>query len=136
MTTLKLKDHRPMTLGLKNRNLLNIRYSEKNPWKGQIGSNKGFAVFEKYCFGYRAAYKILLKYRKRHLRTIQEIVYTWCPDDTAAAYVTYICDKLKCSADFQPTTLYDYTILLHYMSYFESGYSAGTDYILKSIIIR
>ena len=68
------------SIAYRNRNPLNIRYSEKITWQGQDKSYKGtFVRFNRFSMGYRAAVKILRSYHLRDIRSIRDIVRTWAP---------------------------------------------------------
>lgn len=70
---------RKKTLGVRNNNPLNIRYSPLNSWKGQTGSNRGFCTFSTMDYGFRAALVLLRNYVRRGLNTPALIVKTWAP---------------------------------------------------------
>ncbi|WP_415721586.1 virion protein [Photobacterium ganghwense] len=65
--------------GIRNNNPLNIEYSTRNNWRGQIGSDGRFSIFENDKWGFRAAARILRSYQKRGINTIHGIVYTFAP---------------------------------------------------------
>ena len=66
--------------GWRNNNPLNIEYSPRNRWRGQVGSDGRFAIFTSREYGYRAALVILRNYQRRyHLLTLTEIIGRWCP---------------------------------------------------------
>lgn len=68
------------TRGMRNKNLLNIRYNAGNAWQGQVGSDGAFAVFQSYEMGIRAAVKLLQTYKQVHgLHTVRQIVSRWAP---------------------------------------------------------
>lgn len=92
-------DKRPR--GLRNNNPLNI-VSSKSVWKGQIGvDHAGFCVFESMYYGIRAAYYLSLKYVLVHkVKNIGAFIRRWCPDDTAPAYISFVCDFLNRSRSY------------------------------------
>lgn len=65
--------------GWRNNNPLNIEYSPRNRWRGQVGSDGRFAIFSSREYGYRAALKILRNYRRYGLETLTELIGRWCP---------------------------------------------------------
>ena len=71
--------HFERTIAYRNRNPLNIRYSSKVKWQGQVGMEQGFVKFSGFSFGYRAAVKILRSYHLRGIRSIRKIIETWAP---------------------------------------------------------
>lgn len=77
------------------KNPVNIRYSQSNSWKGQIGKGRGFVEFDSYESGYRAAYILLKNYIGKHKRnTLSKIAYRFAPpseNDTEG----YIADISK-----------------------------------------
>ena len=78
------------SIAYRNRNPLNIRYSEKITWQGQDKSYKGtFVRFNRFSMGYRAAVKILRSYHLRRIRTLGAISETWAPrsENNTVAYI-------------------------------------------------
>ena len=66
--------------GWRNNNPLNIEYSPRNRWRGQVGSDGRFAIFSSREYGYRAALVILRNYQRRYgLWSLTEIICRWCP---------------------------------------------------------
>lgn len=66
--------------GWRNNNPLNIEYSPRKRWRGQVGSDGRFAIFSTREYGYRAALVILRNYQRRyHLLTLTELIGRWCP---------------------------------------------------------
>ncbi|PSU03740.1 virion protein [Photobacterium ganghwense] len=65
--------------GIRNKNPLNIEYSTRNKWRGQVGSDGRFSIFEHDKWGFRAAARILRSYQKRGINTIHSIVHTFAP---------------------------------------------------------
>ena len=97
-----------MTLADKNNNPLNIRVSKAN-WIGKKGEYKGFVSFENKIFGYRAAFKTLLSYRRIHgLKTIRTIIHRWCPEGDGAnkpeEYITFVSQQANINPDKELTT--------------------------------
>lgn len=84
------------TLGQKNRNPLNIRFSPRNKWTGSVGQNKGFVVFRSMDYGYRAALKLLSNYVKNGYNTISSVISRWAPEseNDTDAYIKTVCSKL------------------------------------------
>lgn len=90
-----------MTLGCRNRNPLNIRWSAKNKWQGQTGQCKGFCVFSSTKFGYRAALMLLRNYVRSGCDSIQAIISRWAPEseNNVDAYVKSVCASIGCSPE-------------------------------------
>lgn len=88
--------------GIRNNNPLNIRYVEKNRWKGRV-VNKKDPQFEEFClmtYGYRAAFLILHKYMTLYnLRTPFQICARWAPigdNNNPSAYAKFVCNRMGC----------------------------------------
>lgn len=86
-----MKEHKD-TIGFKNCNPLNIRYSSRNNWRGQVGEHKGFCVFSHESWGFRAAYKLITNYISQGYNTIEKIVTRWAPptENDTESYIKYI----------------------------------------------
>jgi len=67
------------TLGERNNNLLNIRYSSANDWLGQIGENKGFAVFSNPILGLRAGDILTKNYGAQGYNTVDKFINKYAP---------------------------------------------------------
>ncbi|WP_053062459.1 hypothetical protein, partial [Photobacterium aquae] len=65
--------------GIRNNNPLNIEFSTRNNWRGQVGSDGRFSIFEDDKWGFRAGARILRSYQKRGINTIHSIVHTFAP---------------------------------------------------------
>lgn len=78
-------------------NPLNIRYSEKNEWLGQIGERNGFCVFSEEKYGWRAGFVLLKNYHKKGFRTVSQIIHRFAPasENPTSSYVSFVCDKLQ-----------------------------------------
>ena len=86
-----------VSLGYRNNNPLNIRFSPMNVWKGQTGCNKGFCVFDTKVFGYRAAFVLLHNYVKRGYDTVSEIISRWAPEseNNTKNYIRVVVDHFN-----------------------------------------
>jgi len=67
--------------GIRNNNPLNIEYSKRNKWRGQVGSDGRFCIFDDDKWGFRAATRVLRSYQRRGINTIQSIVHTFAPSN-------------------------------------------------------
>jgi hypothetical protein len=87
--------------GIRNNNPLNIVWSSVNPWNGQTGSDGRFSIFDKPENGIRACAKILDRYAKRGIITIQKIIETWAPasENNVQAYVNHVSQLMGRSAN-------------------------------------
>lgn len=123
-------------------NPLNIRYSVKNDWKGQIGERNGFCVFSEEKYGWRAGFILLKNYYKKGFRTITQIVHRFAPasENPTSSYVSFVCDKLQqlgyeaYGVEFKDAALdlaNDMVVidLLLVMSMFETGQKQQSNYI-------
>lgn len=111
-------------IGYKNNNPLNIRYSSRNNWIGQIGERSGFCVFDTPTNGIRAAMVNLKSYRKSGYVTIADIVSRWAPptENDTANYIDFVCKKLQRNqSDEIAQTSADYIALLQAMCIMEIG---------------
>jgi hypothetical protein len=101
--------HRQPSLGERNRNPLNIRYSPANRWKGlsaRTSNVDGFCCFDNVVFGYRAAIVLLLNYYNKHnCRTPEQIIRRWAPptENDTELYIACVCGR----ADVRRTQVLD-----------------------------
>ena len=97
------------TRGYINRNPLNIRYSERNKWVGQIGHDSGgFCKFSAFIYGIRAAVLIIKKYIERGDNTIPKIISKWAPEteNLTTKYIQFVMQKTRIAADTK-LSIYD-----------------------------
>lgn len=104
-------------------NPLNIRYSRVNNWQGQTGRTKGFCNFSdvKYCI--RAAFKILMSYRRRGVKSYREIIYAYAPpsENNTENYLRFVCQQLDENSFSVPNSLYQFACLIRVMAIFEGN---------------
>lgn len=85
--------------GIRNNNPLNIRYNQRNCWKGQTGTDGQFCKFSAPKFGVRAAVKILQKYAGLNSKlTISDIINKWAPrsdGNNTDAYIATVCKAMN-----------------------------------------
>ena len=123
-------------------NPLNIRYSAKNEWLGQIGHRNGFCVFSEEKYGWRAGFVLLKNYYKKGFRTVSQIIHRFAPasENPTSSYVSFVCDKLEqlgyeaYGVEFKDAQLdlgNDMVVvdLLLVMSIFETGERVQSNYI-------
>lgn len=119
------------TLGIRNNNPLNIRYSPCNKWQGQTGCNKGFCTFDTIEYGIRAALVLLRNYVRRGLCTPRLIISNWAPsneNDTES----YINNCLyPWHPDHRLSTIEDISILCSAMAYYESRYEISPSDVIS-----
>lgn len=85
-----------MTRGIRNNNPLNIRYVERNRWRGRvlIKKDNAFEEFISMDYGFLAAFKLLQRYiEKKHLTTPTAIISTWAPsnENNTRKYIQDVC---------------------------------------------
>lgn len=86
-----------MSLGIKNNNPLNVRYSALNRWQGLTGYEKGFCKFESVKFGLRAGIITLRTYINKHgLNSVEKILSRWAPtsENNTRNYISYVSNCL------------------------------------------
>lgn len=114
--------------GWRNNNPLNIEYSPRNRWRGQVGSDGRFAIFTSREYGYRAALVILRNYQRRYgLRTLKELIWRWCPPgevgNNTPRYIATVARR-GCLPVSEPLDLYNKSVvvrLLEAMTFVECG---------------
>ena len=126
-----------LPLGIRQKNHLNIRRSDKNHWQGEQfrNVNDKFCTFEDELFGYRAALKIIaVTYRKRGILQLSGVISTWAPrsENNTSMYFAYVLARLiermgiqKVDDFFMPEPCMAfkdfYVSLIHYMAMVEIG---------------
>lgn len=86
-----------MSLAEKNNNPGNIRYNRSIIWKGQLGNNKGFCVFENSDFGLRAMILLLKRYINVYkLTSVEKIISRYAPasENNTCDYISFVSDDL------------------------------------------
>lgn len=78
--------------GIRRNNPGNLRYSEANNWRGQVGQENGFSVFESMPYGVRAAAINLRSYINSGTNTLEKIVHRWAPshENPTENYLAYL----------------------------------------------
>lgn len=116
--------------GLRNHNPLNIRFAPTNKWRGQVGSDGAFCVFESNVWGYRAAFRVLDRYRKTGNVTVAKVIGRWAPatENNTRAYTRRVCEVLGCGADTELLRTYEkkrWCRLVWAMAVVENGQREG-----------
>lgn len=137
------------TLGIRNNNPCNIRYSLLNTWKGQIGHSKGFCKFSSIDMGVRAVLALLRSYRYHYgLDTIHKIISRFAPpsENNTPAYISAVVSY--CNLQNFPVTadtslnldFYDYKgiisplfSIVYTMCRIESGYNLSHEQFERSL---
>lgn len=115
-----------MPRGIRNNNPTNIKYNQANQWRGQIGSDGVFAVFDKPENGIRATAKLLRRYQDSYqLKTVRDIISRWAPagkeNPHVENYIAHVAKRLGVSATGVQISLKDYPTLIAAMIEFENG---------------
>lgn len=90
------------TRGIRNNNPGNIVYMPVNPWKGQIGTDGRFGVYDTPANGVRAIGKQLMVYRRKYgLSTVRDLIARWAPpvENNTASYISSVARRLGVDAD-------------------------------------
>lgn len=88
-----------VSVGIKNNNPLNVRFSSLNRWQGLVGSENGFCKFESVKFGLRAGLITLRTYINKHgLYSVKDIISRWAPssENPTRNYISFVS---KCISD-------------------------------------
>ena len=85
-----------MSRGIRNNNPLNIRHG-KSRWVGRtrVQTDAEFVTFVSMAYGYRAAWKLMDKYRLRLRQagmsyTLENIIHRWAPPEDGNDTTAYI----------------------------------------------
>ena len=86
--------------GQRNNNPLNIKYSAKTNWVGEVRDellkfDKTFAEFTEMKYGIRAGIKLIKNYIRSGYNTIDKIISRWCPDQTQYVYQQHVGNHVK-----------------------------------------
>lgn len=95
------KEMNDMSLQEQTKNPLNLRYSAKNQWLGQVGELKGFCVFQNEAYGFRAAFKNVCTYLRQGHDTIEKIINRWAPpcENKTEEYINFVADDVIIDRD-------------------------------------
>lgn len=125
-------------------NPLNLRYSPKNNWMGQLKPVKGFCTFSNISFGLRASLVTMYNY---HISKLSSLIARWCPCGDGCnqpdLYYKFVINELNQSAYCESIStlfsyqqdvnidFYDVALLYHIltaMSHIENGISCHFTY--------
>ena len=79
--------------GIRNSNPGNIEYEEDNKWRGQIGSDGRFSIFDSPVNGIRAMARLINNYRDTYgINTIYGVISRWAPgaENNTTAYIASV----------------------------------------------
>ena len=112
-------------------NIFNIRANGAK-WVGQIGSNKGFVVFDTQEHAIRAWLVLMRTYRKKYgLTTIRDIIKRYAPpsENNTERYVRYCCTVTLKGSTEPITNKATYYVLGQAMAMMETGTILSYDVI-------
>lgn len=94
------------TRGLRNCNPLNIRRNDTR-WQGlrTVQSDPAFFQFETMAYGYRAAFRTLDTYRRKHgCVVLADYIARWAPpsENDTAAYLRTVCRRTRAVRRLDP----------------------------------
>ncbi len=123
--------------GIRNCNPLNIERTATQ-WQGMRPkqTDKRFCQFISMEYGYRAAFKTLFTYAKKHnLHTIREWITRWAPpsENDTAAYIRVVCTRAGLDSNV-PISICDaekMTAVVAAMAYMENGIEAVMEEVVS-----
>lgn len=116
---------------LQTYNPVNIRWSKSNNWLGQIGSYRGFVIFETPDHGYRAAMVLIANYIRKGYDTASTIIPRFAPpaENNTSNYLKYLSRYIDLDAIIDPYCPLFYDLLCH-MAKYETGSVIDRAYLL------
>lgn len=84
--------------GIRNKNPGNLEYlPASRAWRGQVGRDGRFGVYQSAALGVRALAQQLLKYARSGKDSVREIITTWAPahENQTEAYVRAVARALN-----------------------------------------
>lgn len=131
-----LRKYTSASLGIRNNNPGNLRYTGIK-WKGQIGSNKGFSVFDSVENGIRAmAIDLRTKINTRKLDTLNKYIPIYAPpsENDTTAYINNVSRQTDISPNQKINFSNDIFNLVKAHIKVENGNSASyvTDEMIKN----
>lgn len=97
-------DKKNLPRGLRNNNPGNIRIT-RDVWAGQVFpfEDKEFCEFCDMAHGYRAMFKLLRNYRRKHgCQTIADMIHRWAPasENNTGAYIVDVCRQMQMPSSY------------------------------------
>ncbi len=116
--------YKTLTIGVKNKNPLNIKKGGKQDWMGTVGyDSQGHAIFSSFVYGIRAAIKDIKGKFNRGIDSIEELIYVWALGNREP-YITYVTNQTGFSRnqklEFNKTNIQKLVVA---MGKFESTYT-------------
>lgn len=113
-------------IGAEGNNLTNIRDNPANDWQGQVGANKGFAMFKTPEEGFRAAAKTLNSYAAQGVNDLDGVIQRWAPKtdgNDPEAYAEFVSKEtgIPRNANINPADPFVQKSLLNAMQKMEVG---------------
>lgn len=123
--------------GVRNNNPGNIKHSVKNPWRGLVGFDGVFCVFDSPENGIRAMARVLMSYRARGIFTLEGIIYEWSPPDLGGdnnpteSYLDFVARKTGIAVK---SSVYesDYPAVIAAIIAFENGHYAYSEDVVRA----
>jgi len=128
-----LMSSKAMARNVRNNNPLNIEYSIHNNWRGQIGQDGRFVVFDTEANGFRAAGVILKNYQRLHkLHTLRGIIYRWAPpvENNTESYVNFVSKGAGVHPDATIDLMADRELMAKIMFYMAKMEGSGDAYTI------
>lgn len=92
-TTVTAGNYKTLTIGVKNKNPLNIKKGGTSNWLGSVGyDSQGHAIFSSFVYGIRAAIKDIKGKFGRGIDSIEELIYIWALGNREP-YITFITNQ-------------------------------------------
>lgn len=92
-TTVTAGNYKTLTIGVKNKNPLNIKKGGSSDWLGTVGyDNQGHAIFSSFVYGIRAAIKDIKGKFARGIDSVEELIYIWALGNREP-YINYITNQ-------------------------------------------
>ena len=109
--------------GIRNCNPLNIRRNPRNKWLGlrPVQTDPEFCQFKSMVYGVRAAFRLLLNYKKNGYDTARKVITRWAPpnENNTEGYIRTVALFLDVDTVIQKDE--DYIRLAQAMAWVETG---------------
>lgn len=115
-------------------NVGNLRFSERNPWQGQITPpSRGFCRFKSNYYGLRATCKTLLSYQKAGIVSYGTIISRYAPpfENDTDLYCRVVCHSCGVTPTDMVNSTWDIVRLSIAIVFMETNYRPSLDEIIK-----